>query len=829
MPMTLDVSTLRRSVSILSACCALALLASTARAAEPALSVEPTEGYLRGNLARLQLLVTARQQGREADATRQARYENLSDKIIQVTEHGQVIPLAAGKAEVRVHYAGTSITVPITVSDLLPAPRASYREDVIPMLSKAGCNQGACHGAQYGQGGLKLSLLGYAPEQDYPQLVRDWAQRRISMLDADDSLLLRKATMDVAHGGGRRFKEGSYEYEVIAAWIANRAPGLVKNEPEVVDLTVSPLERVYKLEDHQQLRVVAHISDGTTRDVTQCCKYDSLGDGVAHVAPDGYVKIVGQGQAAIMVRYQGQAKVSHIISPYATNVDLAGFVPANFVDEKVKSRWQRLGLKPSPVCSDQEFIRRVFLDTIGTLPKRERVEAFLASSDPHKREALVDELLGLTGDLQRDIYVNEWSAYWALKWGDLLRNNRNQLGDGGMWALYNWTRQSLRENKPVDKFVREIITAEGSIYQNGPANFYKVSNKADDLAETTAQVFLGVRLQCAKCHHHPFEVYSQTDYYSLAAFFTRVGTKGSSDFGPLGGDTVVKVNATGNIRHPRTGQVMLPTPLLGKPIDQKDTRDLRRPLADWLTSPGNRLFSRNIVNRIWGYLMGTGLVEPIDDMRATNPPSNPELLDALADQFVADKYDLRKLMRAILTSRVYQLESDPSLKNAGDARFYTHYNVKRLPAEVLLDAIDDLCGTQERFTGVPLGTRAIELPDPNYNSYFLDTLGRPQRAIACECERTADPNLAQVLQIANGEMLNRKLGEKGGRIARFVKKKFKDEDAITELYLVGLSRRPSEQEIANCKTIIARATNHTEGLEDILWALCNSREFLFNH
>ncbi|HIK95944.1 MAG TPA: DUF1553 domain-containing protein, partial [Planctomycetes bacterium] len=533
------------------------------------------------------------------------------------------------------------------------------------------------------------------------------------------------------------------------------------------------------------------------------------------------------GQAAIMIRYEGQATVSHVLSPFQENVDLSAFVSHNFIDEKIKAHWQRLGVQPSGICSDEHFIRRAFLDAIGTMPTPDRVKQFLNSKEADKRIRLIDELLGLTGDPARDVYGNEWSAWWTLKWGDLVRINRNTLGDGGMWAFSNWVRNSLRENKPVDQFVREIITAQGSIYQNGPANYFKTAKTATDLAETTAQVFLGVRLQCAKCHHHPFEAYSQADYYGLAAFFTRVGTKASTDFGALGADTVVKINPSGSIRHPRTRQTMVPKPLGDEGSDTTDVRDLRRPLADWLTSPDNDLFSRNIVNRVWGYFMAQGIVEPIDDMRATNPPSNPELLDALAQDFVDNGFDLKHLMRSIMTSRVYQLDSSPRSENAADERLYLHYYVKRMPAEALLDSIDFACGTRERFSGVPVGTRAIELPDPNYTSYFLDTLGRPQRVITCECERTAQPNLAQVLHIANGDVVNRKLADKSGRITRLEKED--DQTVITELYLVTMSRTPTPTEFKNASAIIAGSENRRQGLEDLLWALLNSREFLFVH
>ena len=807
---------------------------SAAGAAEPAFKVEPLQADLSGPLERLQIQVTGTDatgadKTREIDLTRVVSYVSLTPQICSVNAGGKVTPVGSGEGRVRVEHPAGTADVVVTVRDFDAARPVSFRQDVSPVLSKAGCNQGACHAAQYGKGGFKLSLFGFGPEEDHPQLVRDRSQRRISLVRPEDSLILRKATLETAHEGGLRFRADSDEYAVLKAWVASGAPAPVKDEPGVVDLQVTPIERQYAVKETQQLRVVARFADGRLRDVTQFAKYDSLGDGVANVDARGLVTAIASGQAAIMVRYQGQAKVSHVVAPFARAVDLSGFVSSNYIDDNVKARWQKLNLRPAPLCTDSEFVRRAFIDAIGTLPPSDFVEAFVASTEPQKRERLIDELLGLTGDPARDRYVNEWSAYWSLKWGDLLRNNRTDVGLGGMWSLYNWTRQALRENMPVDQFVRALITAEGSIYQNGTANFYKIAQKPDDLAETTAQVFLGVRLQCARCHQHPFEVYSQADFYGLAAFFTRVGTKPTNDFGPLGGDTVVKINATGSIRHPRTGQEMQPTPLLGTPIDPASVRDLRRPLAEWLTSPQNTLFSRNIANRFWAYFMGSGLVDPIDDLRATNPPSNPELLDALAADLVAQRFDLRRLMRSIMVSKTYQLSSTALPENVADTRFYTQYNLKRLPAEVLLDAVSTLTDTREKFPGVPLGTRAIELPDPNFASYFLDTLGRPQRAIACECERTGDPNLAQVLQIANGELLHRKLAEKTGRVARMLRDNTPDDVAIRELYLVAFSRPPLDEELTDARAIIALAPERREGLEDLVWALCNSREFLMNH
>lgn len=792
--------------------------------------VEPSKIQVAGNLDRVQLVVTAKSDaGRTIDVTVRATCEILPPSLARVSTGGRIIPVEAGTGVVRVTYDTQTVDVSLVINEAASRRAVSFSEEVMPVLTKAGCNQGACHGAQFGQGSFKLSLLGFAPEQDFPAIVREWNQRRISIVSPVDSLILKKAVSAIPHGGGRRMLVGSPEFETLKAWIQAGGPAPDPVESAVTDITVTPLEREYQPEESQQLRVVAHYDDGTTRDVTHLARYDSLGKGIATVTRDGYVTVAGQGQTAIMVRYRGRAKVSSVIRPFASVVDLSGFQPQNFVDEHVKARWAKIGLRPSALCSDEEFIRRAFLASIGTLPTAERVERFLASDDSNRRTVLVDELLGLTGDPKRDIYIEEWSAYWTQKWGDLLRNNREKVGEIGMWAFSSWIRASLRENKSMDQFVREILLAQGSIYQNGQANFYKVSNQPTDLAETTAQVFLGIRLQCAKCHQHPFESYSQTDYYGLAAFFTRVTTKRSSDFGGFGNDTVVKLKTSGSIRHPRTGQVIPPTPLGASPLESITARDLRRPLAEWLTSPENPLFARNIVNRTWGYLMGTALVEPIDDLRATNPPSNPELLDALATDFVKDGYNLRKLMRAIMVSRVFQLSSTSTDDNAADTRFFSHYPTRRLPAEVLLDAIDHVCGTQERFTGVPLGTRAIELPDPNFSSYFLDTLGRPQRIVSCECERTAEPNLAQVLQLANGELVQRKLTDKAGRLSKLIAEKASDEKAFTEFYLVTLSRRPTVTEIEHCRSILASAADRRAGLEDILWALINGREFLFNH
>lgn len=805
-------------------------LGTPVTAAEAPFALSPEKVTLVGLLDYFQIQVPVLQDGKiVGDLTHQSVYTSLTPDILEVNAEGLVKPVGVGEGKIQVEQGGKKRTIAVTVKPAPHGKNASFVRDVVPVLNKGGCSLGGCHASQFGKGGFKLSLFGYAPEQDYPEIARDDRQRRVSILQPENSLILQKASMAVAHGGGRRFAKDSYEYEILESWITEGVTEIDPKEPTVVGMELTPMSRRYKQGDIQQLRVIAEYSDGSKQDVTARAQYDSLIETIATVTPRGKVEIQGSGQTAIMVRYMGQAKISTVVSPYKSEVNLAEFKPNNMIDEHIKRRFEELGIEPAGLCSDETFIRRAFIDTIGTLPSPEKVKAFLASKAPDKRSQLIDELLGLTGDPERDVYVEAWSAYWGMKWGDLLRINRNKVGDGGMWAFSNWIRQAMRENKPVNDFVSEIITAQGSIYENGPANYYKIASKPEDLAEATSQIFLGVRLQCAKCHHHPFEVYSQKDYYSLAAFFTRVSNKGSADFGVLGQDSIIKVKNSGSIRHPRTRKTMEPTPLMGEPIDATSYRDFRRPLARWITAPDNRLFSKNMVNRFWSYYMGTGFVEPIDDMRETNPASNPELLDALADHFVESGYNIKELMRLIMNSRAYQLSSEPLPENVSKTRFYTHYNVKRLPAEVMLDAIDDITGSQERFRGVPQGTRAIELPDPNYTSYFLDTLGRPKRVITCECERTSQPNLAQVLQVANGTLINQKLATKNGRIEQWLKAKTPDHEVFTEMYLSAFSRYPTKAELANCDQIVQASRNKREGYQDVLWAISNSREFLFNH
>ena len=719
---------------------------------------------------------------------------------------------------------------------LAPAPAVSFNNDVEPILTRLGCNQGACHGAQYGKGGFKLSLAAFDPDLDYASMVRQAHSRRVSVADAARSLLLLKPLMTVPHGGGRRLEAHTPAYNMLLRWVEQGAHGPNPADPVVVGIRVAPAERVLPLHaPPQQLTVRATFSDHSERDVTADTRLNTLNDGVAGCTPDGLVTPVGRGQTAIMARYGGQAAVATVLVPFTKEIvrqrptylhtapDISGAI-----DALVAGKQRQLGLAPSPLCDDRAFIRRVSFDLIGTAPTPEELNAFLTDTRPDKRARLIDALLARP----------EYADYWTLKWGDLLRSNRQPLGVKGMWSFSSWIRAQLGENRPIDQFVHDLITAQGSTFTNGPANFYRVATNPQDLAETTSQVFLGVRMQCARCHHHPFERWSQADYYQFAAFFARVGLKGSAEFGLFGNEQIVRVNDGGEVYHPKTGTKMRPTPpgvqlvsLAGKTAlpDVDADGDRRIALADWLTAPTNRLFARNVANRYWGYLFSKGLVNPIDDMRVTNPPTNPALLDLLADELTRSHYDLKHLLKIICATQTYQRSSQATPANKKDELFFTHYLPRRLGAETLLDAIDYACGTHEKFPSLPLGTRAIALPDPNVGSDFLDTFGRPLRVISCECERVSEPNLSQTLRLMNGGTVNGKVGQGEGRIAMLLAAHKSPDTVLNDIYVCALGRPPSRDERMQVMGALAFAPDARPIFEDVLLTLLNSKEFLFNH
>jgi VCBS repeat-containing protein len=804
----------------------------------PALSAEsfqisPASVKLEGNFARQQLLVTASDDKgafgeRSADLTGKATYRSARPEVVTVSATGQLLAAGNGETVVTVTVAGKEHRVPVVVTGVSDKPVIGFTDQVLPVLSRAGCNAGACHAAQYGQGGFKLSVFASEPHNDHPTIARALLGRRISPVDPPRSLLLRKATGVITHGGGKRLEgalasQRSADVRLLEKWIAGGAPGPVGGVPTVTDLEVWPAHRVGSVGLPQQLRVTARYSNGKSRDVTAWAKFDTTDDGVVRVTPDGLATTVGKGLGAVMVRFEGHALLSRFVVPYSDKVDLAGWTDHNFIDRLARERFKEIGISPSPTCDDATFLRRASLDAIGTLPSVEQATTFLADSSSDKRRKLVDRLLGLTGDPAQDVFGNEYAAFWALKWSDLLKSNSTVLGEQGMWSMHNWLKDSIRRNKPFDRMVRELITARGNPYDNGPANYFVAFSGADAVAEATAQVFLGMRVMCAKCHHHPFERISRSDFQGLADFFRQVASKPSAGYGKLGGPSVILVRADDTPQQfPKTILGMpIPTDLKGGKIDRREL------FADWLTSPNNPALARNIVNRYVAYLLGRGLIEPIDDLRATNAPSNPELLDALAKDFIKNKYDVKKLMRTIMTSRLYQLSSQPTASNAGDRLFYSHYLVKRVGAEPLLDAIDAVTGSPTRFPKLPLGTRAIDLPDARYENYLLTVFGKPRREGVCECERATDPNLAQALHTLNSETISAKISHPQGRLAKLLAAKKTDAEIMQDLYLAALGRRPTANEQAVLGKLRAAASDRKAFYEDLMWSLLNSKHFLF--
>ena len=811
----------------------------TAPASKPrvlnSLSIEPGALQMSGPRAVAHFLVMAHYaDGSVADVTETA-VPALTAKTAILDGVATLRPLKDGGANLQVRFGGKTTAAKVTVQDSGKLIPVSFNNEVEPILTRYGCNQGSCHGAQYGKGGFKLSLAAYDPDLDLMNTVRQSKGRRISLAEPDRSLLLLKPALLVPHGGGRRLERGLPDYKVMVQWLRDGTPGPNPKEPQVASIAVFPSERILPVAGEKQHLVVrATYTDGTIRDVTDQTRLTTLNDAIASCTPEGLITSVGKGQTAIMVRYGGQATVATMIVPFTpvkpqAPISIAGLTGSARIDALVTRKQRAVGLVPSPLCDDRTFIRRVSFDLTGTPPTPARIAAFMANTSSDKREKLVDELLASP----------EYADFWTLKWGDLLRSNRSNLGEKGMWSFTNWIHTQFVQNRPVDQFVHEMILAQGSTFTTGPSNYYRVASNPQDLAETTSQLFLGVRLQCTRCHHHPFEKWSQTDYYQFAAFFARVGLKGSQDFGIFGNENVVKINDGGEVGHPKTGATMYPTPLgvtLAKLPDGKLPNpdamgDRRRALADWLTAKDNRLFARNLVNRYWGYLFTRGLVNPIDDQRVTNPPTNPELLDALADELIASNFDLKHLLKTLCTTQTYQRSSEGTKQNYKDDTFFTHYLPKRLGAESMLDALDFACGTQEKFNQLPTGTRAIQLPDPQVNSDFLDTFGRPQRVIACECERTSEPNLSQTLKLMNGDKLNGKVTDGNGRLAKMINAKATDDAILNELYNAALGRPPRQDERRLIMATLAFALpkDRKSVFEDVLVTLLNSKEFLFNH
>lgn len=711
----------------------------------------------------------------------------------------------------------------VTQSQLLRAAerRVSFVNDVVPVLTKSGCNVGVCHAkAGGGQNGFQLSLLGFEPREDYEHLVKEARGRRLFFGGPDRSLVLMKASGQIPHGGGVRLPLSSTGYELLREWIRQGAPFDGATAPKLVAFDVQPPRSIMRRQQEQQLQALARYSDGIVRDVTGQALFGSNDTAMAEVSDSGLVKTLDiSGKVAVMVRYQGQVAVFNAAIPLGAAVD--NLPPLkNFVDEAVFANLKELGIPPSVLCDDATFLRRVTLDIAGRLPSEEEATAFLADTSPDKRERAIDELLRSP----------DYADFFASKWTALLKNRRDDASDiVSNFAFHAWVRDSLLANKRYDQFVRELLGATGTVIGNPPVAWYKRVKEPKEQIEDVAQLFLGVRMQCAQCHHHPFERWSQDDYYSLAAFFAQVGRKPSETRGE---DLIFHKRGLAAATNIKTGVALRPAALGDAVPAIAADEDPRLRLADWMSSSKNPYFARALVNRYWKHFFQRGLIEPEDDIRDSNPPTNPELLTALEKQFIASGFDLKELVRAITRSSAYQLSSVPNQFNLADRQNYSRYYPRRVQAEVLLDAIDRLAITQTDFPNLPPGTRAVALPDNSYNrsSPFLRVFGRPEGESVCECERVQSSNLAQSLHLINAADIKAKLASPTGRAERLAKDPRPSEAKVRELYLAAFAREPRPEELKTALSYLAETgTTAKDHFQDLIWALINTKEFLFNH
>ncbi|MGE3808178.1 MAG: DUF1553 domain-containing protein, partial [Gemmataceae bacterium] len=742
--------------------------------------------------------------------------------VVARLRDGCVEPLQEGKAEVVIKAAGLEARLPVTVTALAPVP-VSFTRDVMPILARAGCNAGTCHGAARGRNGFKLSLRGYDPHFDFEQIVQDIAGRRIDRKEPANSLVLLKPSQGVPHEGKLVLPEDSHLYRLFHQWIAEGCRSDVGSVQRVARLETLPLKPVLgNVGQQQQLIVIAHYPDGSSRDVTREAIYASSTESVCSVDASGLVKSLRKGESAILIRYEGLFAVN----PVSVLTPNPGFVwpkpPAfNYIDERVDSKLQMLKIAPSDLCSDEEFLRRVYLDLIGLPPIPDDVKAFLADrreSNIKRREA-IDKLV------ERPEFVD----FWTMRLADLMQVNRKYLGEKGVWAFRRWIYEQVKADRPWNETAYDLLTGVGPTADAPASAFYRIAREPGQAVENATHLFLGIRFNCNKCHDHPFERWTQGNYYALAAYFAQVGIK--KDARP-DEEVVYDRRDGGEVTYPRTGGVakpQFPFEHVGFDPGKTPVRNRREALALWMTAPENPYFAKAMANRLWAYMVGRGIIEPVDDIRAGNPPSNPELLDALTADFIQHKMSLKHLLRTIAASRTYQLSIKPTPTNADDVENFARARPRRLTAEQLLDSIRVATGTENKFSGFPLGTRAAQLPDPASGKLgFLEQFGRPVRESPCECERRNEMTMEQAMALVNGPIISTAIADPGGRVAQIMKDKPDNRRIVEELYLAVLCRLPTNEERARFEAVLGKADNKQQEAQDLLWALMNTSAFLFN-
>lgn len=759
------------------------------------------------------------------DVTDWAGFESGNKAVLTVDAQGRVQAIAPGEASVTVKYDGHSQQVIITVRARPANQPLSFVKDVLPVLNKAGCNAGACHAKAEGQNGFKLSIFTYDPQSDHREIVEDARGRRVFPALPEESLLVQKPTLAVPHEGGQRIEPGSESHRILVQWIRDGMIYRRDGEPELVKISVTPAARISRKGQTQRLQVEAHYSDGQTRDVTGLAGFIAQDAEIATVDETGRVKVgLANGEGVVVARFMGQMAAARftVLPERPVPVErYAGLPRNNFIDELAVAEWRRLGLFPSEGCSDAEFLRRASLDAIGRLPTVAEARAFLDDTDARKREKLIDRLLD----------DPSYADFWAAKWADLLRPNPDRVGVKSVFILDQWLRDAFRRNLPMDQFAREIVGAQGSTHRDGPAVVYRDRRVPAELTTIFSQLFMGVRLECARCHNHPNEKWSQLDFHSMAAFFGSVQRKGDGISPPISGGTEFFYH--GNIvpvTHPVSGAVLAPKPPDGPPAVLAARADPRAALTQWLVTAENPFFARAMVNRVWGELFGRGLVEPVDDFRTSNPPVHAPLLDALARHFAGQGFDQKKLLRALMQSRLYQMSSMPNEVNAADGKLFSRSLRRPMVAEVLLDAVSDLTGVPEDFSATTPGARAVETWSYKIDSAFLDAFGRPNSSSDPPCERNGRGTIVQSLHLMHAERLNAKITHERGRARLLAEGNRPVQEVAEEMYLAAFSRRPTAEEHKTVEVFFVKYANRRrEAVEDLMWALVNSAEFIFNH
>ena len=761
------------------------------------------------------VIVATRTDGVTQDVTAKAQVSVADAKIARLDQH-VVLPVVDGQTTLAVQFDGQSASVPVAVKGAAAARPISFQLDVMPVFMRSGCNVGGCHGAARGKDGFHLSLFGYDPAGDYQRLTREIGFRRINLAVPEESLLLQKSTGAVPHTGGKRFEPGSEYYATMLGWLQAGAPNDAAEPPKVETVELYPPKAVIEGAGNTQAMVArAKYADGTCRDVTSLAVFFSNNDNSAAVDPAGQVKAGNRGEAFIMARFETKTVGSQVIVlPQGMPYTPPSTPPANYIDQLVNAKLEKLRILPSEICTDAEFIRRATIDITGKLPTEEEFRTFLTDADPAKRAKLVDRLLT----------KKDFAEIWAMKWAELLMiRSSGQVSEKSAWLYYNWLTDRISKNMPMDKMVRELLGASGGTFRSPATNFYQIETDTLKTSENVAQVFLGFRIQCAQCHNHPFDRWTMDDYYSFASFFCQIGRKQGEDYR----ETIVFNRGEGGVNHPVGNRPMEPK-FLGGPKPDVKGKDRRVVFAEWLTSPDNPYFAPNLANRVWAHFFGVGIVEPVDDIRVSNPASNPELMAELGRRLVGYNYDFKQLVRDICNSQTYQRSTRRNASNQQDERNFAHARPRRVQAEMLLDCITQVTEAPNKFPGLPLGAKAIQIADGATSTYFLTTFGRSERETVCACEVRTEPTLSQSLHLLNGDTVQQKIAA-GQVVQKLLAEKKPPEEILRLLYVRCLSREPQADELAKLMKLLEGQKDPRPVLEDIFWALLNCREFAFNH